>query len=115
VSGKNDERHPGEGRRIVEQTGQVDSERTASGRVVSTGRAGEEAAEETPIVVAHLERGERTVRVLCPFCSGPRGGRRWHVHGLGDNRAIYGPRISHCWDAPTRTYFLVQAPIEVEA
>jgi len=113
VTPGNDERRPSEGRRIVEQTGQVDIERTASGRDVSTGRAGEQ--DETPIVVAHLERGGRTVRVLCPFCSGPRGGRRWHVHGLGDNRATYGPRSSHCWDAPTRTYFLVQAPLEVQA
>jgi len=112
VSGKNDERRPGEGRRIVEQTEQVDTERTAAGCAVSTGHAGEQG---TPIVVAELEPGGRTVRVLCPFCSGPRGGRRWHVHGLGDSRAIYGPRSSHCWDAPTRTYFLVQAPLEVQA
>lgn len=59
-----------------------------------------------PNVPAELEPGGRTVRVLCPFCHGPRGGKRWHVHGIGDGSA-YGERLSHCHGQPAQTYVLV--------
>lgn len=65
------------------------------------------AVDAPPQVLAEPESGGRTVRVLCPFCRGPRGGRRWHVHGIAGG---YGLRLSHCHGQPAQTYLLVPAP-----
>lgn len=70
-------------------------------------------APQPPVVLAELEQAGRTVRVRCPFCHGPRGGARFHVHGLGADRDSYGPRLSHCVTPHTpQVYVLVPAPVE---
>lgn len=61
-----------------------------------------------PKVYAVLEPSGRTVRVLCPFCRGPRGGKRWHIHGAAGG--THGLRLSHCHGQLAQTYELVPSP-----
>ena len=53
-----------------------------------------------PIVVGERHgrpvRGEQTVKILCPWCEGPRGGRRYHYHGVPENLVGLIACSSHC-------------------